>query len=437
MKKLHVFTASTLASALLIASPSVFAAGFQIAAQSATGVGRAYAGDGIIGDNASVMAINPAAMALFDKTSFTMGATAIKPKISVEDGSYQSSINNNSGPANYDDAGNLAVAPNMFLVVPIDDKWAVGAGLYSNFGTESEFDDSFPGEYGGTSSIISADLALAISYRLNQQWSFGAGLDVVYGHGKFKRSMAVNGSTDITIDVPGPLDPTLPIDINRSIHAIDVDATGAGLGWNIGTTYELNGNNRWGFSYHASPEIHATGKIDGPGGITLADEVVVPLPDFAQISGYNRFKGTKFALSYTVQWTDWSKFDELATAGPNISLQKFEWKDTWCYSIGGTYYLSNQWTLRAGYMFDQGAQDEITTIAVPDSNRNWLSAGFSYAPTSDSSIDFGFTYLLGVDVDTKEHHGDQLDDGNYSISSITATTHTDAIIAGIQYSKTF
>ena len=176
MKKLHVFTASTLASALLIASPSVFAAGFQIAAQSATGVGRAYAGDGIIGDNASVMAINPAAMALFDKTSFTMGATAIKPKISVEDGSYQSSINNNSGPANYDDAGNLAVAPNMFLVVPIDDKWAVGAGLYSNFGTESEFDDSFPGEYGGTSSIISADLALAISYRLNRAMELWCGI---------------------------------------------------------------------------------------------------------------------------------------------------------------------------------------------------------------------------------------------------------------------
>ncbi|MGO2457796.1 outer membrane protein transport protein, partial [Vibrio casei] len=257
MKKLHVFTASTLASTLLIASPSVFAAGFQIAAQSATGVGRAYAGDGIIGDNASVMAINPAAMALFDKTSFTMGATAIKPQISVKDGMYNSNMDGSTDrPVSYDDAGNLAVAPNMFLVIPLNDKWAVGAGLYSNFGTESEFDSSFPGEYGGESSIISADLALAVSYRLNQQWSFGAGLDVVYGHGKFKRSMAVDGSTDITIDVPGPLDPTLPIDINRSINAIDVDATGAGLGWNVGSTYELNENNRWGFSYHASPEIH-------------------------------------------------------------------------------------------------------------------------------------------------------------------------------------
>ncbi|MFH0257139.1 outer membrane protein transport protein [Vibrio rumoiensis] len=431
MKKLNVFTTSTLASALLIASPSVFAAGFQIAAQSATGVGRAYAGDGIIADNASVMAINPAAMALFDKTSFTMGATAIKPKISVSDGNYQSSINGNSGPVSYDDAGNLAVAPNMFLIVPIDDKWAVGAGLYSNFGTASEFDSSFPGEYGGTSSIISAELALAASYRVNDQWSFGAGLDIIYGHGEFKRSLDVDTSKDISIETPSKLVPDInaTVPFNRTINAVDVDATGAGLGWNIGTTYELNDNNRWGISYHASPEIHAKGKIDGPGGITLADEIVVPLPDFAQISGYNRFEGTKFAISYTVQWTDWSKFDELATAGPDISLQKFEWKDTWSYAIGGTYYLNDKWTLRAGYMFDQGAQDAVTTIAVPDSNRNWLSAGFSYAPSKDSTIDFGFTYLLGVDVDAHEEHP--------GISSIDATTHTDAVITGIQYSKTF
>ncbi|MGO2498158.1 MAG: outer membrane protein transport protein [Vibrio litoralis] len=431
MKKLNVFTTSTLASALLIASPSVFAAGFQIAAQSATGVARAYAGDGIIADNASVMAINPAAMALFDKTSFTMGASGIRPNISVKDGNYQSNVNSNGGDVSYDDAGAWAVAPNMFLIMPLNDKWAVGAGMYSNFGTASEFDSSFPGEYGGKSSIISAELALAASYRLNDQWSFGAGLDIIYGHGEFKRSLSIDGNKDISIETPSKLVPdinaTIPFD--RTINVADVDAVGAGLGWNVGTTYELNENNRWGISYHASPEIHAKGKIDGPGGITLADEIVVPLPDFAQISGYNRFEGTKFAISYTVQWTDWSKFDELATAGPDISLQKFEWQDTWSYAIGGTYYLNDKWTLRAGYMFDQGAQDAVTTIAVPDSNRNWLSAGFSYAPTKDSTIDFGFTYLLGVDVDTHEEHP--------GISSIDATTHTDAIITGVQYSKTF
>lgn len=434
MKKLNVFTTSTLASALLMASPSVFSAGFQLDAQSATGIGRAFAGDGIIADNASVMAINPAAMALFDKTSFSMGASAIKPMISVENGTYNYDLNN-SGPtsANYDDAGNLAVAPNMFLVVPLSDKWAVGAGLYSNFGTESEFDDSFPGEYGGTSSIISAELALAASYRLNDHWSFGAGLDLIYGHGVLQRDLDIQTEQILKPNLAHPAQKFICGKINcdglNTNAGLDVDAVGAGLGFNVGTAYELDENNRWGISYHISPDIHAKGKIDGPAGLTLADEIVVQLPDFAQFSGYNRFKGTKFALSYTVGWADWSKFDDLKTANPGIPLKEFAWRDTWTAAIGGTYYLNEKWTLRAGYKFDQGAQDEVTTIAVPDSNRNWLSAGFSYAPSKDSTIDFGFTYLLGVDVDTHEHYDD--------ISSISATTHTDAIITGVQYSKTF
>ncbi|WP_086983516.1 outer membrane protein transport protein [Vibrio aphrogenes] len=430
MKKMPVFTTSMLISAALLSSPTTLAAGFQIEAQSATGVGRAYAGDGIIADNAAVMAINPAAMALFDKKAFTMGATAIKPNISVENGDYNAAINDNSGAVSYDDAGNLAVAPNLFLIVPLNDKWAVGAGLYSNFGTESEFDDSFPGEYGGTSSIISADLALAVSYRLNQQWSFGAGLDLIYGHGKFQRSLDVDANKTITIETPRPLpDYSHTFTVDSRINAADVDASGAGVGWNVGTTYELDRNNRWGISYHASPEISAKGKIDGPADVTIADTLYVPLPDFAQFSGYNHFKGTRFALSYTLGWTDWSKFDKLATDGAVNTLQKFEWRDTWTVAIGGTYYLNDKWTLRTGYKFDQGAQDKITTISVPDSNRNWLSAGFSYAPSHDSSIDFGITYLLGVDVDVHEEHA--------GVSSIDATTHTDALIAGVQYSKTF
>ncbi|OEF23680.1 outer membrane protein transport protein [Vibrio rumoiensis] len=453
MKKLHVLTTSTITGALLLASQSVFAAGFQISAQSATGAGRAYAGDGIIGDNASVMAINPAAMALFDKTSFTMGATAIKPKISVKDGTYTSNVSpNSSGSVGYDDAGSLAVAPNMFLVIPLNEKFAVGAGLYSNFGTASSFDSSFPGEYGGESSIMSGELALAASYRLNEQWSFGAGLDLIYGIGQFARNLQIQGNPTVSItpNVNGNkfqqacsayniktnsknpskwnnCDHTFSAD--RDANMADVDASGFGVGWNVGTTYELDENNRWGISYHASPKITATGDMDGTLKATGADELYVPLPDFAQFSGYNRIKGTKFALSYTIGWTDWSKFDKLTTNGTPSTLENFEWKDTWNFAIGGTYYLTDKWTLRTGYMFDQGAQDEVTTIAVPDSNRNWLSAGFSYAPSKDSSIDFGFTYLLGKDVDATQSYD--------HISSIEATTHTDAIITGVQYSKTF
>jgi len=80
------------------------------------------------------------------------------------------------------------------------------------------------------------------------------------------------------------------------------------------------------------------------------------------------------------------------------------------------------------YMYDMSAQDEKTSISVPDSNRHWLSAGFTYAVTEKSDIDFGFTYLLGQDVSVHEKG---------PFGDIKATTHTDAILLGLQYSLKF
>ncbi len=69
MNKKRLFIRSAIAVAVAASSTSAFAAGFQLNAQSATGIGRAFAGDAVIADNASVMARNPAAMALFDETA--------------------------------------------------------------------------------------------------------------------------------------------------------------------------------------------------------------------------------------------------------------------------------------------------------------------------------------------------------------------------------
>ncbi|WP_260687624.1 outer membrane protein transport protein, partial [Vibrio parahaemolyticus] len=43
----------------------------------------------------------------------------------------------------------------------------------------------------------------------------------------------------------------------------------------------------------------------------------------------------------------------------------YQWQGGWHYAIGGTYYLNNNWTLRAGYMYDTSAQDKVTSISVP------------------------------------------------------------------------
>ncbi|HFG1616533.1 TPA: outer membrane protein transport protein [Vibrio cholerae] len=423
MNNMRLFKKSLLAVTVTLATQQAFAAGFQLNAQSATGLGRAFAGDAVIADNAAVMSRNPAAMALFDEMALSLGFETITTMIDVKDAKYGTQAGT-FPVADTDDVGGTSVAPNIHLIVPVNDQFAWGVNAYSNFGTKTEFSDSYPAsEYGGLTDVKSFNLGLAGSYRLNQEWSFGAGLDLIYGQGTMKRFASATLAAGAKVPTGTPL--------------LNVDkADGWAVGFNLGTVYEMDENNRFGLSYRYSPEFKA--KDD------YGQEITLPLPDIAEFSGFHKIENTQFAVHYSVQWIGWSAFDkidfknlsatrspigaQLAAAQGGTYAKQYQWQDGWHYSIGGTYYLNSDWTLRAGYMYDTSAQDSVTSISVPDSDRQWLSAGFTYNIDDRSNIDFGFTYLMGEDVQVKE---------SLSVSSVTATTHADAILLGLQYSRTF
>ncbi|AEA78161.1 Long-chain fatty acid transport protein [Vibrio cholerae LMA3984-4] len=133
MNNMRLFKKSLLAVTVTLATQQAFAAGFQLNAQSATGLGRAFAGDAVIADNAAVMSRNPAAMALFDEMALSLGFETITTDIKVKDATYTTLTG--SSNANYDDAGGTSVAPNIHLIVPVNEQFAWGVNAYSNFGT--------------------------------------------------------------------------------------------------------------------------------------------------------------------------------------------------------------------------------------------------------------------------------------------------------------
>ncbi|MEH0666488.1 outer membrane protein transport protein [Vibrio scophthalmi] len=441
MNKTRLFKKSLLAvtiASTAMASQQAMAAGFQLNAQSATGLGRAFAGDAVIADNASVMARNPAAMALFDKTELSLGFETITSMIEVKDATYSKTFLDANGQpvstpspstssANVDDAGDTSIAPNIHLIVPVNEQFAWGVNAYTNFGTKTEFDNDYvAAEFGGLTDVKSFNFGLAGSYRINEQWSLGAGLDLIYGQGTFKRA------------VPGS---------NSTSYLLNVDkADGWAVGFNLGTVYELNEHNRFGLAYHYSPKFEAEDDF--------GQKVTLPLPDMVEFSGFHKIEDTKFAVHYSVQWIGWGDFEKidfdnldstqsgLAAAG-SLYQKDYKWKDGWRYALGGTYYLNSDWTLRAGYMYDTSAQDSLTSISVPDSDRQWFSTGFTYHIDNSSNIDFGFTYLLGDDTTVDESV--TLPTGAtgpsptpvYQHTTINGTTHADAILLGLQYSRSF
>lgn len=293
MKKTRLYQKTLLAVAIGLVTQQASAAGFQLNAQSATGLGRAFAGDAVIADNASSMARNAATMALFDKKALSLGVETITTKIDVKNATYNGAIPIDD----VDDAGSTSIAPNFHLIVPVNNTFAWGVSAYTNFGTKTEFsDDYIASEYGGKTDLKSLNLGLAGSYRLNQQWSFGAGIDVIYGQGTLQRyaSKTIAQASSLKLGSTVPTGTAL----------VDVDkADGWAVGFNLGTVYEVDENNRFGLAYHYSPRF--TAKDD------YGQKITLPLPDIAEFSGFHKIKDTKFAVHYSIQWIGWDSFDNI------------------------------------------------------------------------------------------------------------------------------
>ncbi|MEZ9199535.1 OmpP1/FadL family transporter [Shewanella sp. 10N.286.54.B9] len=422
------FNKTLIAVSVALVSTQSMAAGFQLNSQSATGIGRAFAGDAVIADNASVLSRNPAAMALFNEKQLSMGLTYADVQVEVKDVAM--------GDVHFgsvDDAAEAKIIPNFYYVSPVNDKFAYGVAMFSNFGTGTDTTELSNNIIGGVipapidllgkTEVTTINFNLSASYRFNDHFSVGAGVDVIYGEGTLTRGGA-------TPTLSGP----------QHTDLVDVDADGVAFGGIVGAVYEINENHRIGASYRFSPDFKASGDIsmtDPQVGPVMFDEINIPIPDIFQVAGFHQLT-EKFAMHYTAQLTTWGDFHEISVTdgtlggipvAPEASLKTYAWDDSWLFSVGGTYTLNDSWTLRAGYMFDQGVVGEISSISIPDSDRQWYTAGATYNLSKHTSLDFGIAFVRGEETDLIENSA--------ILGPINATTISNATYYSMQYNYRF
>ncbi len=104
-------------------------------------------------------------------------------------------------------------------------------------------------------------------------------------------------------------------------------------------------------------------------------------------------------------------------------------ENSWLMSVGGTYDINEQFTVRAGYMFDNGVVDEISSISIPDSDRQWFTAGLSYHINQHQTIDFGMAFVKGEEVELVENSA--------VVGPVNAITKSEAMYYSVQYSYQF
>jgi long-chain fatty acid transport protein len=390
------FQKTTLATALLLVTAQSSAAGFQVSEHSASGLGRAFAGEAAVADNASVLARNPAAMSRFKQAEFTIVGSYVAPDVNIEGVSDGSPYNGNDpSRLNADDIVHSAFVPATYFIQPINDKFAVGVGLFSTYGVATEFEKDYAAGTGaGTTDLMTFNINPSISFKATEQLSLGLGLNATYGTATVDRYL---GDTSIAGGNP-----------SDSYFAMEGDTWG--FGWNAGLLFEINENNRIGLAYRSQVDMDFEGEYTGS---TTAGSYVnnvdagldLPLPATAEFSGYHALT-EKFAVTYSVLWTQWSKFKELkavqADDGTELFLKSEDFDDNLRYSVGAEYTI-DKIVLRAGFAYDESAGE--TTLSIPESDRFWYTAGATYNVSPALSLDFGVAYIYSTEVDFTESAG--------------------------------
>ncbi|MEX4123829.1 OmpP1/FadL family transporter [Haemophilus influenzae] len=418
MKK---FNQSLLATAMLLAAGGANAAAFQLAEVSTSGLGRAYAGEAAIADNASVVATNPALMSLFKTAQFSTGGVYVDSRINMS-GDVTASIKNSSRSTTKDDAASArnvvpgAFVPNLYFVAPVNDKFALGAGMNVNFGLKSEYDDSYDaGVFGGKTDLSAINLNLSGAYRVTEGLSLGLGVNAVYANAQVERNAGIIADTakmsQGAFNVGSEAEKLIPgylTSKDKSVVSLQ-DRAAWGFGWNAGVMYQFNEANRIGLAYHSKVDIDFTDRTAtslGAGVIKAGKtgNLTLTLPDYLELSGFHQLTD-KLAVHYSYKYTHWSRLTKLNASfedGKKAFDKELQYSNNSRVALGASYNLYEKLTLRAGIAYDQAASRHQRSAAIPDTDRTWYSLGATYKFTPNLSVDLGYAYLKGKKVHFKE-----------------------------------
>ena len=381
--------ASTLGGASTLAS----AAGFALIEQSASGMGNAFAGAAATAEDASTVFYNPAGMSRIQGMQITVGGHLINlsAKFSDSSSSKPAAIVTNPLGGNGGDAGGLNVVPNVYFVMPIGDRMNFGVGVNVPFGLVTEYDDNWAGRFQGIKSDIKTiNINPALSFKINDVWSVGAGVNYQRLDAELTNAVVLGADTE-----------------GRAKLEADDDA----WGWNVGVLFQPMSSTKIGASYRSKLKYNLAGTtsvstasgapVAPASGPTTAD---ITLPDSFSLSLAQKLNDQWEVLA-DATFTRWSEINRVnivnSTNGTLRDSLVLDFDDTWRYSLGANYKLNESWTLKGGVAFDQSPVKGATTrsVRLPDNDRTWVSLGAQMKIAQSGRLDFGYSHLFIKNAD--------------------------------------
>ncbi|MFH1248436.1 MAG: outer membrane protein transport protein [Candidatus Omnitrophota bacterium] len=347
----------------LLPNQTLFAAGFNVVEHGTRSMGRGGAFVATADDGSSFY-YNPA------------GLTQIEGGLFQEDLIFIFRNTKYVATSGVEEKMNLIAhhANTYFVVANKSDKVKYGLGIFTPFGSFTEWSEYGPLRYMATySEMKMTNYNPSLGVKINPHLSYGLGLDIYESSMKSKKMVNyVISDAHYTLE-------------SRKAYA---------LGYNLGVLYKLDEKRRLGVSYRSRFSMLYKGQgviSEIPTGPNLKSSVLAKysFPDEFMVGYAQRIKG-KWDVEADLQWTNWSQYKHVSVEfSDRPSWNTFSpknWRDGFIYKLGLEYFMNDRVSLRAGYAYSTSPVPSSSfEPSTPDACRQTLYLGYGYKKNSFSA----------------------------------------------------
>lgn len=404
-------TALVLGITAALALGQVQASGFQLKENSVKAMGSAFAGSGVKTGDTSVVVNNPATMTQFEGTTVQADVTVIDLNAEFTGGG-QDVLGRPLTGGNGGNAGGMTPVPAMSVVHKLDNGLALGAMISAPFGLKTEYEDGWVGRYyAHTSDVKVVDLTFSAALDLVPD-HLSVGIGAIYSSADVTLSKSVDFGTAL---FGNPATRPLPFARPQMRDGFaEVQGDDTGFGWILGINFRPTDKLSIGYSHRSEIDYDLTGDVDWTvpqdvAAVFAASPTTRVLFQDGNVSAklttptvntvaVNYQVTDQLSLALTYSETGWESLQEVRIdfANPDAdSVEAFNWDTTRFMSIGGEYQLSEAWTLRAGYAYDETPTTFANrTPRLPDEDRKWYSIGATWQMSEQLGVSFAYSRIV-------------------------------------------
>lgn len=360
---------------------SLSAGGFQVntQGQKASAMGGSVSGKAL---DASTVFYNPGGMNMLDSNRLYINAgfSLIMPKTSF--------LSPYSGVEEM--SSQLYTPFHLYASRTINSKWAAGLSVNTPFGLGSKWEDDWSGRYITVETRLnSIFIQPAVSYRITNKVSFGAGPVFGIGWAKLNRGVPVSSSpgSNGSIELKG----------GSSGFGFNAGLMGDFGKWTAGLDYrsEISFDIEDGEAEFSNIPSSLVGNGSFPSGST-SWKTSLTLPAVAS-AGLSYKVNDALFLTGDFNYTFWESYDQLSISFPDFSalnsVSPRKYDNSWAVRAGFQYRSSEKLTYRGGLAYDQSpVPDGYLNPELPDADKLIVSAGASYSLKNGLVLEGSFVF---------------------------------------------